>query len=98
MSLAIPIPIRISQLLEGIHVNIRTHRPMSTPRLLGFAGRAGSAAFAVVGGVTVDAGEGEKRAKSVERAGDNTNALLNYGPETDFARTEHKFCWIAVET
>ena len=93
MLLAIPISILASQLLKSIHLNIRTQ---STPRLFEFAGRSGAAAFA--GGATVEEGEGEERAKSRERAGEDADAFFDYGPEADFAGAEHEFSRVAVET
>ena len=69
---------------------------MSTPRLFECAGRSGAAGFA--SGATVEEGEGEERAKSGERAGEDADAFFDYRPEADFAGAEHEFCGVAVET
>lgn len=99
LAIRICISIGISKLLKSIHLNIRA-LPLPTPRGLELASRGRDIAIAgaVVCSATAEAGQGKERTKSMERASDDPNSFLNYGPEADFAGAEHEFCGVAIET
>lgn len=96
MPRAICISICVAELLERIKINIIA-LGLVPARLLELITCHCRATSVVGGAITAEEGERQKRAQGVKGASSDSDALLDDGPEADFAGAEHEFGGIVVK-
>lgn len=97
-AVSVPVGIPVVELVKSVESNVRVLRgtAVSTPgRVLVVPGRVVGVA---AGAAAAEKGQGEERAEGVQRAGDDTDALLDDGPQTNLAGAKHELGGVVVES